>query len=270
MNAAEEKALVARCKAGDRAAFDVLLRAHERFIHQRARRYSHSCDYDDLMQEARLGFVHAIRKFDAECGVRLLTYADRWIRNHLARWASNEIPVVYVPINTQRAVRAGTRVVGDECFEAAENVLRASVLRLDAPVDASSPGTTCGDLFADPSSTFDAIIEREASARAKDLLRSAMKHLPEREREIVTLRHLGSEERTLEEIGYVYGITKERVRQIVQTAEDRLRVLFEDHGEGDGFDEWIERLDTPVPKTGFRKISYKPRSKKNLAECQGS
>lgn len=170
-----------------------------------ARRAFGALEVDDLMQEGALGLLRAARTFDPTKGA-WATYASHWLRQSMGRSLQNMGSTVRAPVHLQeRRVKAGERP-------------RPVMRRLDLPISHDTP-TTYGDLLADDTpSPEDCAAECERAAELSALMRRAK--LTERERRVLRLRSLDV---SLEDIGTELSLTRERVRQIEQTALERLR-----------------------------------------------
>ena len=105
LTAAQESDLLGAWRdGGDADALDRLLRAFEPLCRKLAKRYEGAAERNDLLQEARLGLLDAIRRYDPEHGTRLATYASFWIHERLRRYTTETQPIVRVPRNTRQAL----------------------------------------------------------------------------------------------------------------------------------------------------------------------
>ena len=204
----------------------------------------------DLVQAGTLGLIRAAEKFDWRLGFKFSTYATWWIRQSIARQLADTGRLVRLPVHVVERVnrlrreatkleqRLGREPEVDELAEAlgwepAEVAFLRDVsqdpLSLDAPL--ASADTVLAELVA--STTPDT--ERVAlAATVADDLRSALEVLSPRQREVLVLRYGldGKHPRTLEEIGQLHSVTRERIRQIEQAAKEKLETVLLDRGYG--------------------------------------
>ncbi|MFB7718038.1 RNA polymerase sigma factor RpoD/SigA [Nocardia sp. NPDC056100] len=243
LSAAERRALQLASADGRRAK-DHMVRANLRLVVSIAKHYPTPAGMSllDLTQEGTLGLMHAIDKFDHRRGLKLSTYATWWIKQSIGRALADQSRTIRVPVHvvevlnrakrTQRQLsqQLGREATMDELATAMElpveqvrEVLRhgREPISLHLPVgeeDATELGALLADSAPDPSVTV-----TEAAARGR--IRQVLAGLPEREAQVITLRYGldGAEPRTLEEVGRLFGVSRERVRQIESKGMQRLR-----------------------------------------------
>jgi RNA polymerase primary sigma factor len=247
LTAAQEVALAKRIERGDADAKAQMIQSNLRLVVSIAKNYrNQGLPFLDLIQEGTLGLIRAVEKFDWRRGFKFSTYATWWIRQAVARALADKGRTIRMPVHIvermqkiNRAERSlwtqlGREPTLDEIAEEASltpqqiievrAAARAST-SLDAPVG-DQDDAVFGDFVAGdeplPEETVEVRMRRQA-------LRSALASLPEREREVVTLRYGidGREPRTLEEIGRCLGLTRERVRQIELESLRRLALVRE-------------------------------------------
>ena len=240
----DEVELGHRALAGDEAAVQELVRANLRFVISVAKKYQNrGVSLSDLIQEGNVGLVTAARKFDPEQGVKFISYAVWWIRQAILSSLANQGRPVRVPLNRasdlskifrerERLKQELDRDPTPEELGAATNLspeivqslqtLNHSEIRLDAPI-----GDTDDSQLMDRFITDEAIVtEEEVEERLlTERIESALSTLQPRDAKVLRLYFglEGEREHTLEEIGNLLGVTRERIRQLRDRALRRLR-----------------------------------------------
>jgi len=243
----EEVDLAKRIEQGDEQAREKLASSNLRLVISIAKKYrNYGLPFLDLIQEGNLGLMKAIEKFDWRKGYKFSTYATWWIRQAILKALTNRSRTVRVPAHMKELSRKIDRVeeeyiqengteppiekVAEDLDVTVEKVRRAkkaaqTTVSLDKPLgEESSDSGVLGDIFADDNlptpeqETFDSLLK----GRLKGLLN---KELTDREKHILKLRY-GLEDyktRTLEEVGEVFDISRERVRQLQNRAIEKLQ-----------------------------------------------
>jgi RNA polymerase primary sigma factor len=241
----DEVELATRIRTGDPEALDKLVRSNLRFVVSVAKKYQNQgVALGDLINEGNLGLIRAAHKFDETKGIKFISYAVWWIRQAILQALAEQSRIVRVPLNRAGALhRIGRRSsallqelgreptveeLADELDLSEEEVERTLAisqthLSLDAPL---TPGEDNRLLDYLPDQ-FSAGPDDETYERAlESTVEEALGSLKEREARVLRL-YFGLEDgrdpMTLEEIGALLGITRERVRQIKEKALVRLR-----------------------------------------------
>lgn len=241
----EEYELGKRIKAGDVEARNELVEKNLRLVINVVKRYN-SVDLtrEDLIQEGNLGLIKAAEYFDPELGYKFSTYAMWWIRQAITRAIFNS-GMIRMPVylredmirvakfmskyHSENGIDAPTEVVENFIAEKGmnRNILTtindmSFVVSLDTPVnDGGVEGdsdSTLGDFVADSQNVEQEVINSQRNELIKSILNSPS--FTERERQVISLRFglNGDQPRTLEEVGYMFGVTRERIRQIESKA----------------------------------------------------
>ncbi|HSE35356.1 MAG TPA: RNA polymerase sigma factor RpoD/SigA [Candidatus Paceibacterota bacterium] len=240
------------CEDGDLSARNELVCHNLRLVRSVARRYAWSkLPFADLIQEGNLGLITAAEKFDWRVGTRFTTYAYWWIRQAVTRAILQYSDVIRLPVHIgmlrlnilqaiDRMCIDGGRIPTPEAIAeyldtplpAVKNALRAMHLQNPIPLDGIPRSGEEGDeinlqdLVADPNGADPSVIleaKQELLAIYNDLriILDAIKELPgNRERNITVFKEMhglgpSGEKRTLEEVGQEFGVTRERIRQIL-------------------------------------------------------
>ena len=256
LTAEEERALAERLHYdGDLEAAKHLILSHLRFVAHIARNYSgYGLPQADLIQEGNIGLMKAVRRFNPEVGVRLVSFAVHWIKAEIHEYVLRNWRIVKVATTkAQRKLffnlRKNKQRLGWFSHDEVEHVARElgvtskDVLEMESrmaaqdmtfdptPDDEPRDGAAMAPMLylQDKSSDFAESIEEDNWDRdATDKLSSAMEGLDERSQDIIRARWLDDDNKsTLQELADKYGVSAERVRQLEKNARKKLRVAIE-------------------------------------------
>jgi RNA polymerase primary sigma factor len=239
-----EKELGALAQLGDEDAIQKLARANLRFVISVAKKYQNrGVSLTDLIQEGNVGLVTAARKFDPEQGVKFISYAVWWIRQAILASLANQGRAVRVPLNRAsdlaRIFREKERLKQElkrepspeELSEATDltpelveslQTLNAAEIRLDAPIGDSEDSQLVERFISEEAAEPEMDVESRLLSEA---VGEALETLEARDAKVLRLYFglEGEREHTLEEIGNMLGVTRERIRQLRDRALRRLR-----------------------------------------------
>ena len=256
LSAEEERALARRSAQGDEEAIRQLVDSNLRLVVSVAREYAgRGVALLDLIQEGSIGLLVAARKFDYTLELRFSTYATKWIRQGVTRCLMNHGGLIRVPLHTAERIRKVTQAQKELLQEQGREPsiaqiaqrteipeakvaellrLRPEVCSLDVP--AGEDEDTLGMLLEDirAPQPQEELVRRELERMLRQLLSS----LNERQSRVLRLRS-GMEDgvcHSLEQVGKLLGVSKERARQIERQAIDKLQQL----GAGMGLEEFLK------------------------------
>ncbi|MBI5137473.1 MAG: sigma-70 family RNA polymerase sigma factor [Nitrospirae bacterium] len=242
----QEQDLGRRIQEGDEDARRQMIESNLRLVVSIGKRYiNRGLPFSDIIEEGNLGLMRAVEKFDHTKGFKLSTYASWWIRQSIERAIINQSKVVRLPVHVVERMNQYFKAVEQLVQEHGEDPpveliaaalgksvdeveqlqgMLQSTYSLDSPVG-DQEDTPLGDLIEDskgisPSATTEGILQRERILKWLSALR-------EKERQVIVYRFglEGEEPKTLEQIGAIFGLTRERVRQIEAAALVKLRAM---------------------------------------------
>lgn len=247
----EEYELAVKAKSGDRKAREKLLNANLRFVVSIAKKFrGQGLPLSDLINEGNIGLITALDKFEPEKGYHFISYAVWWIRQSIMKALSEKGRAVRLPLNrtnelmqiqkAQKAIMHDKETSDPSVDDIAEmtgldkalinNLLSVSheMVSFDSPIKKGEESdTTFGDFIEDDA---DGPENQVVDSSLKSDVRALLTVLSDKERDIITRRFGldGEEPMSLKEIGDVYGLTKERIRQIEKRALERLRAVSQE------------------------------------------
>lgn len=249
LTAAEEVQLAARIKSGDAAAREQMIRANLRFVIKIAREYENlGMPLLDLINEGNIGLMKAVEKFDPAKGGKLSTYSSLWIKQQIRRALASQGKTIRLPVHIADKIyqlsQAEARlrhVFGRDATdeELAHELdvkvkkitrLRRAAMRpssLDAPLGDENSSTVAEVVADDNAATpFEHLLGKSETG----MIGRLVEHLPEREANIIRFRFGldGGNERTLEDVGRKFKLTRERIRQLQNVALAKLRRMLEE------------------------------------------
>lgn len=241
----EEQEIGRRILKGDEKAKQTLINANLRLVVSVAKRYqSKGMGFEDLLQEGNLGLIKAVDKFDVEKGFKFSTYATWWIRQAMTRAIADQSRTIRIPVHANEAINSMKRFQNKYMFENGidptdEEISQAlglsiekvreykkvaqDVISLETPVGVGEDqDSTLMEFIADEENIEDNIIKHISFERIHKVIEM---RLTEREAKVIMLRFglIDGRQRTLEEVGAVFNVTRERIRQIEAKALRKLR-----------------------------------------------
>jgi len=247
----EEVALAARIQKGDAAAREHMIKANLRLVVKIAMDYK---DFGlpllDLISEGNIGLVKAVERFDPTKGGKLSTYAAWWIKQSIKRALANQSKTISLPVHLVDKIAKMRRLTAaladqlgreptDEDIARELQIPTSKVAHLksvsvrpaslDAPVGEDSDSASFGEIIGDENAInpFDSLRDRSQNADLHAMIDS----LDPREAEILRLRFglAGREPLTLEEVGRIFHVTRERIRQLEYHAINKMRRAIAKH-----------------------------------------
>lgn len=232
----EERELARRWRDGDRKAGDKIIEACLPFVIAVSLEYRRwGVPLEDIIQQGNLGLLRAAAKFDPEKDCRLATYAVYWIRAEIREYVVRAYRVVRLGTTKgeRRALRAYRTTKETDAAKLAEisglelhrvemllPLLAGREVSLDGSGDESGP---VDRLASSEPSPEEETHSRQTRRRAEEAVGAALETLNERERLIVRERMMSEDPMTLQRLGELLGVSKERVRQIEERAASKLR-----------------------------------------------
>ena len=244
LTADEEVELAKRIQAGDESAKEKLIQSNLRLVVSIAGRYTNrGLQYLDLIQEGNLGLMKAADKFDYTKGFKFSTYATWWIRQSITRALADQARTIRIPVHMvetiNRVIRTSRQLMQElgrepstaeiaEAMKLPESRVQEIIKIAQDPVSLETPigeeeDSHLGDFIPDDSAP--APSDAAFYSLQREQLMEVLGTLSDREKNVICLRYGldGGRSYTLEEVGSIYHVTRERIRQIEAKALRKLR-----------------------------------------------
>lgn len=239
----EEVECFKKMEEGDPSAKEYFINCNLKLVVNIAKQYHHyRVPFMDLIQEGNLGLIRAVEKFDYRKGFKFSTYATQWIKQYITRYILDKEKMIHIPVHVaenefkvRKAIDHLSKEfqreptmdeIANHCQMKVEQVrelldLNQATVSIDAQID-DDGDTSLGDMLSDESHLTPA--QTAENVYMKEIIQKSLHVLNERERDVIIMRYGldGGQAMTLEDIGKIYGITRERVRQIESKAMRKL------------------------------------------------
>jgi RNA polymerase primary sigma factor len=244
ITAEEEVELARRIKNGDDKALEKLIKANLRFVVSVSKQYQNQgLSLPDLINEGNLGLIKAAQRFDETRGFKFISYAVWWIRQSILQALAEQARIVRLPLNKIGSINKINKTLSklEQKFEREPSVQEVAFTLELAPDDVKESLKTAGRHVSmdaplqqgEEGNMYEVLLNKDTPSPDKGLLTDSLRKEIERVLSTLTFREAniirlyfglnGKHPHTLEEIGEVFNLTRERVRQIKEKAIKRLK-----------------------------------------------
>jgi RNA polymerase sigma-32 factor len=249
LNREEEKALLEDFKKNKNPdSLNKIILSSLQFVIPIAQKYKgYGLPVEDIVQEGNIGLLRAIKRFDTEQDVRLLTFASYWIKAEIHEYIirnwklvkvattkaqrklffklrSTKKSLTWIDNNESQAIANKLNVKESDVIEM-EKRLYGKDVYIDIPQDEETPRESLSALMPVKPSIEDEIIEQDSIQKQKSLIRSALKEMDSRSADIIVARHMLEETAPLRELATKHGVSMERIRQIEAVALKKIKTF---------------------------------------------